>query len=98
MNLNNNNMMMNSPRTTAGYMNEGNDSDNNYVRNTQQNKYYNKISISPTRNFGMNRTSYNYYNANNNQNKKMNYNNNVTNLDIKLEDLIMIEEYLHFFK
>jgi len=91
----NNNMMMNSPRTTAGYMNEGNDSDNNYVRNNQQNRYYNKISISPTRNLGMNRTSYNYYNANNNQNNKTNYSNNATNLDIKLEDLIMIEERLN---
>ena len=30
----NNNIMMNSPRTTAGYMNEGNDMDNNnYARN-----------------------------------------------------------------
>ena len=96
MNLNNN-MMMNSPRTTAGYMNDGNDmNNNNYARNNQQNGYYNKISISPTRNLGMNRTSYNYYNTNNNQNNnKMNYNNNATNLDIKLEDLIMIEERLN---
>jgi hypothetical protein len=39
----------------------------------------------------MNRTSNNYYNANN----KTNYNNNATNLDIKLEDLIMIEERLN---
>ena len=96
MNLNNN-MMMNSPRTAAGYMNDGNDLDNNnYARNNQQNRYYNKISISPTRNLGMNRTSYNYYNTNINQNNnKMNYNNNATNLDIKLEDLIMIEERLN---
>ena len=95
-NNNSNNNKMNSPRTTAGYMNEGNDVDNNnYIRNTQQNRYYNKISISPERNLGMNRTSYNYYNTNNNQNNhKMNYN-NATNLDIKLEDLIMIEERLN---
>jgi len=97
----NNNMMMNSPRITAGYMNEGSDLDNsNYVRNTQQNRYYNKISISPARNMGMNRTSYNYYNTNNNQsnnqnNNKMNYSNKASNLDIKLEDLIMIEERLN---
>ena len=93
----NNNTMMNSPRTTAGYMNEGNDMDNNnYAGNNQQNRYYNKISVSPTRNMGMNRTSYNYYNTNNNQNNnKMNYNNKATNLDIKLEDLIMIEERLN---
>ena len=93
----NNNTMMNSPRTTAGYMNEGNDMDNNnYARNNQQNRYYNKISINPTRNLGMNITSYNYYNTNNNQNNNiMNYNNNATNLDIKLEDLIMIEERLN---
>ena len=93
----NNNIMMNSPRTTAGYMNEGNDMDNNnYARNNQQNRYYNKISINPTRNLGMNITSYNYYNTNNNQNNNiMNYNNNATNLDIKLEDLIMIEERLN---
>ena len=92
----NNNAMINSPRTVAGFMN--NDLDNN-IRNSQQNRYY-KVSVSPSRNFGMNRTSYNYYNTNisqnNNNNNKIGFNNDITNnLEIKLEDLIMLEERLN---
>ena len=88
--------MINSPRTVAGFMN--NDLDNN-IRNSQQNRYY-KVSVSPSRNFGMNRTSYNYYNTNisqnNNNNNKIGFNNDITNsLEIKLEDLIMLEERLN---
>ena len=118
----NNNMMINSPRTTASFMTEI-DNNNNFIRNTQQNRYY-KISMSPNKNNNMNRTSYNYYNSNNNNknyitNNEIRYNNNLnnninnninnsynninynntnnlkTNLDIKLEDLIMIEERLN---
>ena len=122
----NNNMMLNSPRITANFMtdidnNNINSINNNFIRNTQQNRYY-KISMSPNRNINMNRTSYNYYNINNNQNNinnnKIGFNNNINNninsnyinnninnnyinnnvnnnLDIKLEDLIMIEERLN---
>ena len=122
----NNNMMLNSPRTTTSFMadtdnnNLNNINNNNFIRNTQQNRYY-KISMSPNRNFNMNRTSYNYYNINNNQNyinnNKIGFNNSINsnyinnninnninsnyisninnNLDIKLEDLIMIEERLN---
>ena len=98
---NNNNMLLNSPRTTASYITDldNNNFNNNFIRNTQQNRYY-KISNSPNRNPNMNRTSYNYYNNNQNiSNNRINYNNNINNmninLDIKLEDLIMIEERLN---
>ena len=98
----NNNMMLNSPRSTASFITEfdnntNNNINNNFTRNTQQNRYY-KVSISPNRNINMNRTSYNYYNNQNNASNKINYNNiqnNNINLDIKLEDLIMIEERLN---
>ena len=71
-NLNNN--MMNSPRTTASFMTDIDNNNNNYIRNIKQNRYY-KISMSPNRNINMNRTSYNYYN-------NYNYNNqNITKND-----------------
>ena len=98
----NNNMLLNSPRSTTSYVtefenNNANNINNNFTRNTQQNRY--KVSISPNRNI-MNRTSYNYYNNQNNASNKNVYNNNIQNnininLDIKLEDLIMIEERLN---
>ena len=109
MNNINNNMLLNSPRTTTSYATDLDNNTNNntnintntnFIRNTQQNRYY-KISISPNRNLNMNRTTYNYYNNNQNNlsNNRINYNNNINNmninLDIKLEDLIMIEERLN---
>ena len=100
MSLNmNNNVGINSPRTTTGYMTnnlDNNINNNNLMGNTQQNNRYYKASISPTRNIGMNRTSYNYYNTNINRNNLIDVNNNImNNLEIKLEDLIMIEERLN---
>ncbi len=108
--INDNNVLINSPRTTTSFIadnNKINSNINNNLRNTQQNRYY-KTSVSPNRTFNMNRTTYNYYNnnqnmtINNNNNNIMGYNNNNINntinnnsLDIKLEDLIMIEERLN---
>ena len=88
----NNNMLMNSPRTTASFMteidnnninnvnnlNNNNFNNNNFIRNTQQNRYF-KISISPNRNINMNRTSYNYYNQSNISNNKLAFNNKINN-------------------
>ena len=92
------NIMMNSPRTTASFITDidnNNLNNNNNIRNTQQNRYY-KASVSPNRNFNMNRTTYNYYNTNINRNNLIDVNNNImNNLEIKLEDLIMIEERLN---
>ena len=84
-NMNNmNNIMMNSQRTNASFQTDVDNNNNNFGRNTQQNRYY-KISRSPNRNINnMNRTSYNYYynNNNNNQNilnNQISFNNNINN-------------------